>query len=207
MVLYIGHSTAGVINFNDIPEQMGINTFNIGDIYQSDNFQITGIPSFASSNTGFHVHQQGSLNWTGSTALTYFGVSAEIELKNISGNLFDIYSIDISRGDSNSSLIPVTFYGKKSDDTQVVQTYIFKDSIRGKSDSFFFSEDFKNLTSLIWYQGAEWHQFDNLNVNLNINSVPEPSTFILLLLTLICLLVFGFIQKRFVSNQPVALAM
>ena len=187
---FIVSANAGLIDFDDLAEQAGVNTYNIGDTYQFEDYQIKGTSSWPSTNTGFHVYQSDSLNWTGSIGLSYFDVSGRIELTTISGGLFGIDSMDISRGDQNTGLIPVSFVGNKVDGTQVFQTYNFTDTIIGKSDTFTFSEDFNNLTSLVWYQGAEWHQFDNIVIN----AVPEPST-ILLFLSVLLFLGNGIIKK------------
>ena len=188
---FIGSANAGLIHFDDLAEQAGFNTYNIGDTYQFEDYQIKGTSSWPSTNTGFHVYQSDSLNWTGSIGLSYFDVSGRIELTTISGGLFGIDSIDLSRGDQNTGLIPVGFVGNKVDGTQVFQTYNFTDTIIGKSDTFTFSEDFNNLTSLVWYQGAEWHQFDNIVIN----TVPEPSTILLLFLSVFLFWGNCFIKK------------
>jgi hypothetical protein len=193
---FIGSANAGLIHFDDLAEQAGVNTYNIGDTYQFEDYQIKGTSSWPSTNAGFHVYQSDSLNWTGSIGLSYFDVSGRIELTTISGGLFGIDSINLSRGDQNTGLIPVGFVGNKVDGTQVFQTYNFTDTIIGKSDTFNFSEDFNNLISLVWYQGAEWHQFDNIVIN----SVPEPSTILLLFLSVFLFWGNDFIKKA--HNAP-----
>lgn len=158
-----------------------------------EDYQITGSPSFPSPFSGFYAYQTESSNWTSSIGLTYFDVSAQIELTSTSGTSFDIASIDISRGDGNTGLIPVGFTGNKSDGSQVFQTYWFTDSILGKTEQFNFGSQFTDLTSLVWEQGAEWHQFDNIKVS----AVPVPSTIFLFSSSLLLLL----LTRQYVASN------
>lgn len=170
-------SQAATLTFDELASGLGGTTINVGNSYSHDGFTITGTPQPGWSNPGFHVVPAGSSNWTGSAGLSYFQVGAQIELVAISAALFDVKSIDISRGDSNSDLIPVGFTGTKADGTKVSQTYWFTDSVHGRNERFTFSNDFRALKNLVWYQGAEWHQFDNLTVT----AVPEPQSYALML--------------------------
>jgi hypothetical protein len=188
LIIFIGNTYAQIIDFNELPEGIGNNTYSIGDYYQFEDYQIKGTLPYSSRSSSFHVYETNSLNWTGSVGLTYFGVSGLIELSTISGSLFNIDSIDISRGDQNSGLIGVGFIGNKVDGTQVIQAYNFTDSLIGKSVKFKFSPKFNNLKSLVWYQGAEWHQFDNISVN----PVTEPQTIFIFLLS-----IFFVIRKTY----------
>ncbi len=191
----VGRSNAVLIDFDDLEVQSGVNTYNIGDIYQFEDYQIKGSSQWPSVLSGFHVYQSDSLNWTGSIGLSYFDVSGRIELTTISGALFGIDSIDISRGDQNTGLIPVGFVGTKVDGTKVFQTYTFSDTVIGKSDTLAFSEDFNSLISLVWYQGAEWHQFDNIVIS----AVAEPST--ILLFVSMLLFIFVWLPKMRLASR------
>ena len=165
-------SHAITFDFNDLLQQNGNGSYAIGSEYLSSGFSFKGTPSFPSDFSKFYVQQVQSQLWTGSQALTYYGVGALIEFKSKIATPFQAVSIDLSRGDGNTSLIPVLFTGVKSNGSQVTATYWFTDSIKGKNTTFAFGPAFTNLLALNWNQGAEWHQFDNLSIS----TVPESSS-------------------------------
>lgn len=168
---------AVTMTFDELAPSQGSASVNIGNSYSFSNFTVTGTASYPTPYSGFYVFPENSQNWTGSAGLAYSGVSAAIKLTENNGALFNVESIDISRGDSNSGLIPVGFVGTKADGTRVSQVYWFKDTVHGRNERLVFSSDFRALKSLSWWQGAEWHQFDNLTVT----AVPEPQTYALML--------------------------
>lgn len=106
---------------------------------------------------------------------------------------FSLNSIDISRGDTNSGLIPVTFTGLKMDGSKVFQTYWFHNYQIGNNETFLFDERFVGLSALRWEQGALFHQFDNIAIS----AVPEPSTAALIFSGLMLL---AFIKKQHYLN-------
>lgn len=153
-------------------------TYNIGNLYTESSYLITGIPSYVFEGSGFYVIESGDPLYTGSLGLRYTGVGAHLELKRSDNSSFDIVSIDISRGDSNSPLIPIGFTGIKLDGSEVYQTYWFQDSIIGKNETFQFDTSFSGLRSVQWQQGAVWHQFDNISLAA---TIAEPATYVLML--------------------------
>jgi hypothetical protein len=170
-----GIAQATTLTFNDLAPQTG----PIGQTYSADGFDIIGTgPSYA-PNASFYIFGPGSPQWTGTPGITLFAVSGIIKLRTADQSLFNLQSIDLARGDSNGGLIPVGFTGYRADGTIVQAVYRFTDSIVGRNETFTFGSNFQSLTSVVWYQGAEWHQFDNIQVS---SAVPEPATVSLLLL-------------------------
>jgi hypothetical protein len=165
------------LTFDELAPVSGGASVNVGNSYSHDGFTITGAPQPGWQNSGFYVVSATDRNWTGSAGLAYLAVGTRIELVANNGALFDVASIDISRGDWNNFLVPVGFGGLRADGTWVGQTYWFTDSVHGRNEKVTFSNEFRALKSLVWYQGAAWHQFDNLTVT----AVPEPQTYALML--------------------------
>jgi hypothetical protein len=164
------------LTFDELASVSASSSTNIGNIYSGNGFSIAGTMSQSWSGSGFHAIQESSPLWTGSPGLAYFGVGAQLELVRTDGTPFGLNSIDISRGDSNTGLIPVTFTGVKLDGSKVFQSYWFQENWIGRHETFLFDGQFKELSALSWQQGAEWHQFDNIVIS----SVPEPTTAALL---------------------------
>lgn len=167
---------AVTLTFDELAPESGNSAVYVGHTYSHDGFTITGSGSPAWAGAGFHVYPASSDNWTGSAGLFLAAVGGKIELVATNGSLFDVESIDISRGDSNNGLVPVGFGGTKADGSMVGQGFWFTDTVHGRNERVTFSSDFRGLRSLVWYQGAEWHQFDNLKVT----AVPEPGTYALM---------------------------
>ncbi len=180
----ISTSQAALLTFDDLGTRPGSLWRAFGQSYTADGFQVLGTgPSYA-PNAQFYVFDDGRPEWTGSPGLTLFAVSGRIELRSVDGSLFNLDSIDIARGDMNLGLVPVGFTGYHADGTLVQAIYEFSDQVRGRNETFSFGTDFSGLTSLVWYQGAEWHQFDNIRLS-TVSTVPEPTTATLVLLALL----------------------
>ena len=169
------NASAVTLNFNSLTLPSDNFSERIGNIYTNQGFEIVGTPPSYWPSAGLYVFGQANTLWTGSPGLTYYGVGAPIKLEEISGKLFTLTSIDLARGDLNSGLIPVGFSGLKADGSTVSAVYRFTNTLKGHLETFTFGAEFTNLKSVAWHQGAEWHQFDNVNVS----TIPEPNTFIL----------------------------
>ena len=176
-------SQAAVLTFDDLGTRQGSFLRAIGQSYTADGFQLQASGPNYAPNAQFYVFDAGRAEWTGSPGLTLFAVSGRIELKSVNNVAFNLSSIDISRGDTNLGLIPVGFTGYRANGTAVQATYHFIDQIRGRNETFSFGAEFSELTSVVWYQGAEWHQFDNIHVS-TVSNVPEPATITLWLIAL-----------------------
>lgn len=172
----VATGSASTINFDDIlPGSL------IGSTYETNGFLLTGKPRSPYFPGQFYVQSSASELWTGTPGLVFGEVGATLELRTSAGTVFDAISIDISKGDTNrfNVSVPVTFSGNKASGASVNVTYWLKDSDTGINRTFIFGKDFLDLTSLVWQQGALFHQIDNLTVTAA--SVPEPSTLSLLL--------------------------
>lgn len=144
----------------------------VGPIHVEEGFEVVGTgQSFWPSQ--FYVHDEARPEWTGSPGLTFLAVGGRIELKRLDGGTFNLQSIDLARGDSNRGLVPVGFTGYLESGRTVHATYLFRDAVAGRLETFDFGDAFQGLTAVVWQQGAEWHQFDNIRVT---NSVPEPKS-------------------------------
>jgi len=169
--------------FDDLVASTGSSATAIGHSYTAGGFTLSA------TSSQFYVFGPDSAQWTGSPGLTLFAVGGQIELSRLDGMLFDLQSIDLSRGDSNRSLIPVSFTGYFANGTTTQSTYFFPDAVTGRNDSFFFGSEFSGLTKAVWFQGAEWHQFDNIHLAI---SVPEPGMLTLLVVALLGLFLRGY---------------
>jgi hypothetical protein len=144
----------------------------VGQIHVEEGFKIVGTGQ-SSWPSQFYVHDEARPEWTGSPGLTFLAVGGRIELKRLDGGTFNLQSIDLARGDSNRGLVPVGFTGYLESGWTVQATYLFRDAVAGRLETFDFGDAFQGLTAVVWQQGAEWHQFDNIRVT---NSVPEPKS-------------------------------
>lgn len=163
---------ADLLTFDDFEAQFA--TRAVGQSYTGGGYEIRGSGPSHFPNAEFYVLGEGRSEWTGSPGLTLFVVGGRIELRSMDDSLFDLESIDIARGDTNRGLIPIGFVGYRADGSTVQATYRFSDDIAGRNETFVFGVDFTGLSSLVWYQGAEWHQFDN--IRLTSSAVPEPGS-------------------------------
>lgn len=176
LLVFASNARSSSLTFDDLVSVSASGSTNIGNVYAENGFTITATPAYSWSGSGFYALQASSQLWTGSPGLTYYGIGAQLELTSLDGVPFGLNSIDISRGDSNTGLIPVTFTGVKLDGSKVFQSYWFHDTQKGRNETFLFDEQFTGLSALRWQQGAEWHQFDNIVIS----AVPEPTTTVLL---------------------------
>lgn len=180
----IGTAQAALLTFDDLGSRPGSLWRAFGQRYTADGFQVSGIGPTYAPNAQFYVFDEGRPEWTGSPGLTLFAVSGRIELRSVDSELFNLESIDVARGDLNLGLVPVSFTGIRADGTVAQALYRFSDQVRGRNETFSFGFDFSGLTSVVWYQGAEWHQFDNIRLS-TVATVPEPTTATLCLLGLL----------------------
>lgn len=165
-------ASAIVLDFDDLDKGPGAVSHAVGKAYIADGFILSGFAPSYWQDASFRVFGSDHPLWTGSPGLTFSSVSGVVELRRSDFAPFDLYSMDIARGDFNRSLIPVSFIGNRAGGTTAHATYWFKDQTQGVSSTFTFGESFTNLYSVNWHQGAEWHQFDNIHVS----AVPEPAT-------------------------------
>jgi hypothetical protein len=160
---------ATTLTFEDIT-----NDTKLGTTYESSGYRLTGTPTGIGSDKFFSAGE-GSPYFAGSRGIGFGAVSGRITLQSISGALFDAVSIDIARADPYGSLIPVGFTGIKEDGSKVFATYQFTDSIVGLNHTFALGDKFRNLKSMIWYEGAEWQLYDNIVLS-ETSAVPEPGS-------------------------------
>jgi hypothetical protein len=177
---------ATTLTFEDIN-----NNTILGTTYEASGYRLTGTPTRIGSDQFFSLNEN-SPYWTGSRGIGFAAVSGRITLESTDSSLFDVHSIDIARADPYGGLIPVTFTGVKEDGSKVFATYQFTDKIVGLNHAFSFGDDFHNLTSLIWYEGAEWQLYDNIVLSES-SAVPEPSSIALIGLAMAGL---GFARRR-----------
>jgi hypothetical protein len=168
---------ATTLTFEDIT-----NDTKLGTTYESSGYRLTGTPTGVGSDK-FFSDGEGSPYFAGSRGIGFGAVSGRITLQSINGALFDAFSIDIARADSYGGLIPVGFTGIKEDGSKVFATYQFTDSIVGLNHTFSLGDGFRNLKSMVWYEGAVWQLFDNIEL-AEASTVPEPSSIALIGLAL-----------------------
>ena len=183
-----GGANALVLTFDELGPAPGISVQNIGNLYSSGGFQISGTAPFI-------IYGSTRQEWTGSTGLTLAAVAGTVELKAIDGSPFAFNSIDLARGDSNAFLITVNFDGLRADGTHANAAYAFSDTMIGKNNTFSLGPSFASVTSVSWHQGAIWSQFDNVNIS----AVPETPTVSLLALGFVIVLRHGLKNKNRVA--------
>lgn len=163
-------ASAATVTFDDLDPSGSGFWLSIGNVYEADGFRFA-------TNGDFRVYRDTQPQWTGSPGLTAIAVGAQIVLDRIDGGLFALTSIGIARGDGNRNLVPIEFVGARADGSLARTTYTFPDAVPGRLETFALGPAFDAVTSVTWYQGAEWHQFDNVNAS----PVPLPATAGLLL--------------------------
>ena len=172
----VSTASATNIDFNTVGPLTGVNVLNIGTTYDEDGFNL--------SVTGDNLAAIGSLRveYTGQPALVVnlAAASQTVTLTTISGNLFDVDSIGLTKWISSSTKT-VTFTGNVFGGGTVTQGF----SVTGFAlSTFFFPGTFSNLESLQWSTigggTANYHQFDDIDVEEIVpDAVPEPSSFAL----------------------------
>jgi len=187
-VFLSSEANAVTITFDDIAARGAV----VGQSYVSEGFKLLGAGQGAQP-AQFYVYNEGRTEWTGSPGLTLFAVGGRIELSRLDGGTFALQSIDLARGDSNRGLVPVGFTGYRQAGGTVQATYVFHDSIAGRLETFSFGDAFRGLTSMVWYQGAEWHQFDNIRIA---SAVPEPGPALLSIAGLLAVAVAARRKQR-----------
>lgn len=168
-----------VIDFEDLSNNAEY--LEIGESYahyvsanQSDYYLIQAATPFLTV-----YGTQADYGYTGSAALmndSRYGFTTLTYTKDSVDSLFSISSIDVWEISKYSDYASsVTFYGVKSDNSLVQQSF----AINGVFDSqtFLFGSDFTDLVSVMWINPAESMQIDNINVSPS--AVPVPSSMLL----------------------------
>ena len=136
--------------------------------YTEDGYTISGSPMYYAGqyhnlyagSAGLHLRSGGAVSTTISN----------------DGSLFSVDSIDLSVLSSVGVSPAVVFTASLFDGSTVTQSFT---PLSFGFQTFYFSSDFDQVTSLSWSQGTSEtnaHQFDNLVVN----EVPEPASLALL---------------------------
>lgn len=133
------------------------------DTYTRDGFVVSGSGPFVA------VIDPASIWWSGSKALFNNIMGGTTTLAREDGGLFRLASLDLAE------LPPfgpapriITFTGTRADGSQVVET-VTTDGSAGFETATFSS--FHAVTSVMWAQEADFHQFDNVTLG-----APAPTT-------------------------------
>jgi hypothetical protein len=175
---------AATMTFDSL-EQAGSSFVNVSDPFQEDGFQV-------SNQNQLYYAQQSNSQYAGSAGLHERVGNGLLTLSQISGDLFDLLSIDVSILDScpscSSPLVTFTgFFGAGGTISQSFQPISF-----GFTTVAF--AGFQGLSRVEWRQGTSQgnaHQVDNIVAVPS--AVPIPAAFPLLLAALGGL---GFASRR-----------
>jgi hypothetical protein len=162
--------------------------------YVEDNFQFIAeggtAPVFATFGTG-HA------NFSGSTAL-FNTVPSPITLTEVGGEIFNLFSIDLS--EFAMAAATITFTGYSSGLPVATDMWSLNGDSANLPETFLFNSLFANVDQVTWNQVSPFHQFDNLVINPSVvpsppSAVPIPATVWLFGTALIGLIGFGKRRK------------
>lgn len=158
-----------VMDFQSL-EMVDNQTHNWGYHYEEDGFQVDHPES-----EPFEFSSFGTLEprYPGSTALYNNTVNGVITLTQITGDPFDMVSIDISNLNNNGP-VTVHFTGHLDGGGEVYAQYTTTGSQNQLETFSFAGLGFVGLASMDWVQEASFHQFDNITM------VPAPAGLALL---------------------------
>ena len=142
--------------------------------FQIDGFQFTG--NFNGSD--YLIHQTGSADFAGSTALTPFRNENQV-FSRIGGGVFDLLSWDYAEFLNDGLAGSATFTGNFAGGGSISAT-LNSDGVLGFQNHLF--AGFTNLVSVTFnYGGNARNQFQLDNIRLHTaQAVPEPATLALL---------------------------
>ena len=191
------------IDFSSL-SQSGSTFVDVGNSVTGDGF------TFSSGTGDFYVWEASSANLpSGNVADTsLFEYYADATTLTSYGGAFTLNSIDLAPLIAGGTgTFDVTFTGTHADSTTVSQTFTVSDSPDGLT-TFDFSAGFTDLVSVSFTQGTNSgffaaqdtaYQFDNFNFTPGPThaAVPEPSSVILLLTTLLSV---AFVARKCIAQ-------
>jgi hypothetical protein len=169
VVIAVPASAAIVIDFQSLEIEDAF-SHNWGYVYDEDGFRLSHPES-----EPFEFATFGTLEgrYPGSTALFNNTAGGVITLEQISGDPFDMVSIDISNLNNNGP-VTVNFTGNLAAGGQVFADFTTSGTENGLETFSFEGLGFEGLESLVWTQESPFHQFDNITI------VPAPGALALL---------------------------
>lgn len=184
MGLVLGISCAAnatTINFSSFSED-GNNFLFLGNTVTIDGFQFSSPSPLGVWQNNSSFHPTGG---TASTSLMQYWAWATTTMTELNSNPFQLFAIDLAPyGPGQSGTMNVTFYGVKSDNSTIQQTFVVNNSNGSTPELQHFSfNGFTDIVSLSFTQGAysgnggTAYQFNDLIVNQA--PVPEPATMLL----------------------------
>ncbi len=163
---------------------------SIGGFYEEDGFGISSSYGRYGLKTTGTQHQ----NYSGSTALYNNSAKGITSLRQLDGNAFSIFSIDLTEL-MHPARTKVTFTGEKL--SGVTEEVTFKlDGDRFSAETFFFSSFFNDVTLVSWVQKSPYHQFDNIILGTSVSAVPLPAALPLYGAGIAILGFFGWRHKK-----------
>jgi hypothetical protein len=195
--------SADVLDFSSL-SQSGNSFVDVGNSLTGDGL------TFSSGTGDFYAWEASSANLpSGSVADTsLFEYYANATTLTSYGGAFALNSIDLAPLiEGGAGTFDVTFTGTHADSTTISQTFTVSDS-PDELTTFDFSGGFTDLVSVSFTQGTNSgffaaqdtaYQFDNFNFTPGPTRtvVPEPSSVILLLTTLLAV---GFVARKCIAK-------
>lgn len=174
-----------VLDFSDVAP----GTLSVSNPYVSQGFVLTSTSGgfvFNSPDTGNGVFQAPGSNpfYAGANGLAAF-TPATITLAAVGGDAFSLVSIDLARNFLFDPAPTVTFTGTLEGGGTVVQSFTVTTPAAVPAFQTFAFTGFEGITSLSWDQPVfteGLHQFTNIRIASGV--VPEPSSLVLIALTM-----------------------